>query len=222
MASKKIPTRQKILDAAEIVFAEHGYAAATVREICNVAEVNIASINYHFGGKEELYKELCLNLFRTVFDRYPISRDFPEGTPQEDRLFFFIRGMLQRLVEDEQKIEKTSKVQILTRELAGPTSMLDSIVEEFIRPTSGILLEIISQILGPLATEREVRRCVLSIVGQCMYYGLTRPILVRLNFMDLDEPGILEELATHITQFSIKGMAGIRQGLEVEPKQVQA
>jgi len=52
MASK--PTKEKILDAAEALLAEHGLAGASMRAITTGAEVNLASVNYHFGSKEAL------------------------------------------------------------------------------------------------------------------------------------------------------------------------
>jgi AcrR family transcriptional regulator len=51
-------TRRKLLQAAAEVIAEHGYQAATVREICTRAGANIAAVNYHFGDKLALYTEL--------------------------------------------------------------------------------------------------------------------------------------------------------------------
>src|SRR5580658_5428449 len=51
-------THTKLLDAAGQVFAESGFQAATVREICARAGVNIALVNYHFGDKLELYTEV--------------------------------------------------------------------------------------------------------------------------------------------------------------------
>lgn len=61
-------TRNRLLDAAEQVFAEEGYRGASLRVISDKAEANIAASNYHFGGKE--------GLFRAVMLRYaPIVRD---------------------------------------------------------------------------------------------------------------------------------------------------
>lgn len=55
-------TKNKILDAAEELFAEHGFAETSLREITAKAEVNLASVNYHFGSKK--------SLIESVFDRF--------------------------------------------------------------------------------------------------------------------------------------------------------
>ena len=54
----EIDTRQRILDAAETLFTEHGFDATTLRQITGAAEVNLAAVNYHFGSKEELIREV--------------------------------------------------------------------------------------------------------------------------------------------------------------------
>lgn len=55
------PRRERILDAAEALFAEHGYDGVTLRRIANRAGVDVALANYHFGKK--------LDLFEAVFSR---------------------------------------------------------------------------------------------------------------------------------------------------------
>ncbi len=47
-------TKERILDAAEHLFAEHGFAATSLRKITAAAQVNLASVNYHFRSKESL------------------------------------------------------------------------------------------------------------------------------------------------------------------------
>lgn len=49
-------TKNKILDAAESLFAENGFNGTSLREITSKAEVNLAAVNYHFGSKKELIK----------------------------------------------------------------------------------------------------------------------------------------------------------------------
>jgi len=53
-------TKQKILDAAEQLIAEQGYAATSLRQIIASAGVNLASIHYHFGSKDDLLHQLML------------------------------------------------------------------------------------------------------------------------------------------------------------------
>lgn len=49
-------TKTRILDAAEKLFAERGFSETSLRLITSKAEVNLASVNYHFGSKKELIR----------------------------------------------------------------------------------------------------------------------------------------------------------------------
>ena len=49
-------TKDRILDAAEGLFMEHGFEATSLRSITAAASVNLAAVNYHFGSKEELFQ----------------------------------------------------------------------------------------------------------------------------------------------------------------------
>ena len=51
-------TPERIVEAAERLFAERGYRATSVRAITEAAGSNLAGVNYHFGGKEQLYREV--------------------------------------------------------------------------------------------------------------------------------------------------------------------
>jgi AcrR family transcriptional regulator len=60
-ARQKPSKRDRILDVAERLFAEHGYDGVTIRQIASGAEVDVALASYHFGKK--------LDLFQAVFGR---------------------------------------------------------------------------------------------------------------------------------------------------------
>jgi AcrR family transcriptional regulator len=53
-----VPTKDRILDAAEALFMEHGFEATSLRQITALAEVNLAAVSYHFGSKEELFESV--------------------------------------------------------------------------------------------------------------------------------------------------------------------
>lgn len=57
--------RQRIIDVATVLFAEHGYHGVSTREIAAAAGLNIATVNYHVGTKPQLYAEV----FRRAFQR---------------------------------------------------------------------------------------------------------------------------------------------------------
>lgn len=54
----KVPTKDKILDAAEELFAERGYYGVSIRDITRHAGVELALANYHFGPKEDLFRHV--------------------------------------------------------------------------------------------------------------------------------------------------------------------
>jgi AcrR family transcriptional regulator len=54
-------TRASILDAAERLYADRGFADVTLRDIVAAADVNLAAVNYHFGSKDELIAELFVS-----------------------------------------------------------------------------------------------------------------------------------------------------------------
>src|SRR5262245_5865161 len=58
-----VDTKQRLLDVAERMFAEHGYAGASLRSIINQAGVNLAAIHYHFKSKEALLEAVLIRRF---------------------------------------------------------------------------------------------------------------------------------------------------------------
>lgn len=56
--SPQFSTRQRILGAAEELFAERGFAGASLRQVTTAANVNLAAVNYHFGSKDNLIEEV--------------------------------------------------------------------------------------------------------------------------------------------------------------------
>ena len=58
MANTQFSTKDRILGAAEELFAQHGFSGTSLRQVTSRADVNIAAVNYHFGSKDNLVTEV--------------------------------------------------------------------------------------------------------------------------------------------------------------------
>jgi AcrR family transcriptional regulator len=74
MTDQSVETKSKILEVARVLFATQGFEGTSVREIASAAAVNVASVNYHFSNKENLFSEIlrvgyleCSNHMREFF-----------------------------------------------------------------------------------------------------------------------------------------------------------
>ncbi|MFV8782462.1 TetR/AcrR family transcriptional regulator [Microbulbifer sp. SA54] len=79
----------RILDAAEVLFAERGFTETSLRTITSTAGVNLAAVNYHFGSKKELIQavfERFLTPFTEHLDRELSRRASQDGELQVDDL----------------------------------------------------------------------------------------------------------------------------------------
>jgi AcrR family transcriptional regulator len=199
-------TRERLLEAAGEVFAEKGFRGATVRDICQKADANVAAVKYHFGDKEKLYAAAVRYAHMCgVGNIADATRALPgDATPQE-RLRAFVRFMLQGILDTG---KPAWHAKIVARELAEPTKVLDMIAEEGVKPRLKLLSEIIRSVIGADAPDAVVNRCARSVVGQILFYHFARPMLVRV--FPNDKPDV-ETLAEHITSFSLGGLRALKE-----------
>ncbi len=99
MSLKADDTRTRLLEAAGEVFAEKGYRAATVREICRRAGANVAAVHYYFGDKKALYVA-TVGYAHGSETGLPLPH-WPQNTPAEQRLRLFIEHTLATHFEEK-------------------------------------------------------------------------------------------------------------------------
>jgi AcrR family transcriptional regulator len=201
--SDHINTRERILQIACEVFALKGFRNTTVRDICKRAQVNIAAINYYFSSKEKLYEEVCKYVCGLSSEDADPRFKLDQSKRPEEQLHLFIRALLINILGKDQ----TNRMDmIMGREIIEPTNALSIVIKDMIRPRFQQLYSIVNTLLGGNTDDEIVRRCCLSITGQCLYYRFARPVVLRLNPQQkFDNTGI-EELADHITKFSLNAI----------------
>lgn len=196
-------TEELLLEAAGEVFADRGFRAATIREICRRAgQANVAAVNYHFGSKENLYAAVLRYAHGRTAEQANGS-GIPKGTPSQ-RLEGFVRNFLHRLLDLSRPAWHHK---IVVREMIEPSNVLDPLVEEVCRPHFEMLREIVADLLPSNAQAEQVRLCVNSVLGQCLFYRHAQAILTRMqpdqHFGSVD----IDRLAEHVTAFSLAALA---------------
>jgi len=198
-------TREKLIEAAGGVFAEIGFEAATVREICARAGTNVAAVNYHFGDKLGLYTEV---LKSSVIAQQDATLSGTFAHPSEPRAS--LRALIYAWLERAREAGKSSwMARIMAHEMAHPTPALDRVAEAM--STNYLRLRVlVGNIIGSGPDDPRTRRCVHSVVGQVLHYLQSPPMLERLwPDLDLNDAEQRRALADHIVEFSLAGMEQI-------------
>ncbi|HEX4938458.1 MAG TPA: TetR/AcrR family transcriptional regulator [Candidatus Kapabacteria bacterium] len=98
MAQKE--TVERILDAAEVLFAERGFAETSLRTITSAAGVNLAAVNYHFGSKKSLIQAVFVRFLDPLVDE--IERQLNQLQAEKERLS--VEDLLQVLTSSVYEI----------------------------------------------------------------------------------------------------------------------
>lgn len=197
-------TRKRLLEAAGEVFAEHGFRLATIQEICRRADANIAAVNYHFSDKEQLYRAVIRHAEEESDGFHP--HEPPPGATAADRLRAHVEWFLLHLLEDGRPAWHG---RLMAREMIEPTAALDELVAGHIRESNLRLLHIVRELMGPDATDEQVRTCAFSITGQCLFYHHCAPVITRLHPDVAIGRAQVPALAEHVTRFSLAGLRAI-------------
>ena len=195
-------TKKRVLEAAGRVFSEKGFEAATVRDICDLAQANIASVKYYFGDKQSLYLAACIEAQCAREGAVPMP-EWEPGVAAPVRLQGFIRTFLRRLFEEERPAWHR---QLMLREMASPTDACAHVVEDYIRPMATILQGILLEMLPPDTPEAVGFQVGFSVVGQCLFYHVHQPIAERLMGTENYRQLTIDQLADHITHFSLAAL----------------
>ena len=193
-------TRTKILNAAGPAFADKGFQQTTVREICQAAGANLASINYYFGDKEKLYSATVTRAHQLVVEQIPLP-DWPENTSPEDRLRGFVLTLLERMIGTKSDPWQS---RLMMREILHPTDACRAMAQDHFRPHFEVLLGILAEMLPASTPDFQRHQIVFSIIGQCLYYRVAGEVVTMLVSPEEHAAHYsIEQLADHIAQFSL-------------------
>lgn len=208
-------TKDRLLGAASELFAARGFHGTTIRDIAQRAGVNVAAGNYHYGSKKALYLEVLRAEFaeiRAVLTRRGGVRPAAEldrlrRPALEDILRVRLRVMLELMLGPPPGLHAT----LMQREMCDPSEALPVIVAEFIRPMVDEMAAIVAR-LEPGFDPDRVERCVLSIMGQVIFYRFTMPAVLEMRGLGAYPRGFAAAVLDHVAEFSLGGMARLARG----------
>src|SRR3989338_2214140 len=158
-------TRWRLLQGAAEVFAEPGYHAATTREICRRAQVNLASIHYYYGDKAELYREVFRLPFLSECNTFA-ALDIGQVSLREALLAFY--GWLFPPVDEDPMMPIFMRLH--AREDAEPSGVLGDAMVQAFRPNHE---KIQALLCGEFALQKpaaEVDRLTFAVIGLATVY----------------------------------------------------
>lgn len=196
-------TRQRLISAAGPLFARKGFAAVSIREICQAAQVNIAAIHYHFGDKEGLYRA-CLQESQSLDMLRDVVQGMPPDTPAAEKLTHFIAALL---AGGYPKARQRWHLELFLREMAEPTATCRDLVIHQARPLAEFVWELLTELAPQWSRDNPTHwRIVFSIVGQVLFYHLHQPLITWLLGEEGSRQLDPQLISRHIAQFCLAAL----------------
>lgn len=202
-AAASADPRERILAAAGREFADRGYEAATIRDICLAAGVNLAAVNYYFGDKQSLYLQSVRHAHEHRVRQKPLPV-WSAATPPARRLQDFVSNMLERMLG----FGPTDwQARLMLREVLQPTEACRQMVEDYIRPQFELLVGILDALTDHRLPQARLRQEALGVVGQCFLYRAAGDVVRML--VPAGEQAThhsLRSVAEHVTRHTLAAL----------------
>jgi TetR/AcrR family transcriptional regulator, regulator of cefoperazone and chloramphenicol sensitivity len=166
-------TRARITAAAGELFADHGYHGVTVRDIIQKAKTHQSALNYHFAGKESLYREVL----RHACDSPEVDKlgsDALLEMPAREALQQVIAAWIREYTFDD---ASQWKAKLLDRECLQPSGVFQELVAAHVLPQLKLVAAILARVVGRPAESTEMYAAVLGLLGQVNMLTLYRQLL---------------------------------------------
>lgn len=205
---KNSPIEDRILQAAERLFAGRGFRGTSLRDITDTARCNVAAVNYHFHGKENLYIAVFQRHMKALTAERLLGLQQTFAQPANTlTLEAFLRALaasfVQPLLASEQG-QLTSRLMLHERQ--DPHLPKQMFIDEVVNPLRDIVRKPLVA-LCPYLTREQASQCIHSLVAQLIY-----ALHAQILFAGADEAEMpvlnIKKTLDHIIQFT---SAGVRQ-----------
>jgi len=161
-------TRERLLDTAERLFAERGFAATSVRDITDAAGANLGAVNYYFRSKDNLYVEVFIRRAGLLRDPIVAAARESAGCARRDPHRAF--GMMGRafLAPYADRTSSSSLLTLYAREAVESHLPPRLFVEQFFVPAIEAIAAVVRQVRPDLPVA-SARACAHAFFAQLMH-----------------------------------------------------
>ena len=204
--------RERLLDAAETHFSEKGYEATSIRDLTADAGCNVAAVNYHFGGKENLYRQVyqrrCVALRDIRLKSIEKALSQENGKPSLQKLLReFANAFIEPLVQDS---GGRRFFVLAVREMLNPRLPEDMLLNEVINPVTMSFQDALMKVC-PYLTKIKAHFCSQSVIGQ-----LIQIVRMKAMFDALGQPRHVHfdmaKAVHHVVEFSTTAIRAYDKG----------
>jgi AcrR family transcriptional regulator len=188
--------REQMIAHATRIFAAKGYVAATTREICDAAGVNIAAIHYYFGDKEGLYRAALLQPIEEMTAAFGRFDDPALTFEQAMRMFLapFIAPSTDNLERDVMRIH--------LREMMEPSDVFRDITAQAIVPAHNTLTALLARHAGLTRPDADIHQLAFATVAMAHDYCMSREFMKMLAPQVLDRPRAMDQILDRLVGYS--------------------
>ncbi|HEX7814362.1 TetR/AcrR family transcriptional regulator [Dyella sp.] len=191
-------TRERLLQAAESLFIEHGYESMSLRQITRRADANLAAVNYHFGSKELLMHEmLTKRLDRLNRERLQLLACCEhEGAPLEATAVLSIL-FVPALRLSRPPAGDPAFMRLLGRVYSDPSPFIHNYLQQHYRPIYERFFEAFSRALPALPRSElgmRLRFCLQSLSGLLAGESMSQLISALSMGLAIDDATLLARL----------------------------
>lgn len=199
--------RERLLQAGVEIFSRYGFEGATTRRLASAARVNLATILYYFGGKEEYYLAVARHIADTIKTDQeptlaPIRQALAAPNPDPDELAELLIAHIASKADFLLRPETQPIGLFILREQVFPTQALDILYEDVMQPMHDVCCRVVGVLHGidPRVPEAAIRG--QALFGEMLTFLISKTTLLRyLGIRDFSEGQVamvVEVVTQHI------------------------
>jgi TetR/AcrR family transcriptional regulator, regulator of cefoperazone and chloramphenicol sensitivity len=183
--------KKRLLDAAQLLFSQHGLDRVSTRMLADAAKVNLFAIQYHFGGKDGLYLAAIRHAIRQVrgealVEVAKIEEEMKKGELSKEACRTSLFDLLDIMIRSTRGSTEADRIgRLLLRQLLEGGEGFDLVYSDFVEPLTNCCFKLAGRILGLDAENPRTKLCVHAIFGQIFAFDVCRTSVVRsLNWKE--------------------------------------